>query len=306
MPLVLPVPPSRARDGSHQRQSKRNIKNGKREDQHSRRKKRNHRYQLCMMHHVVKDQQQQSRRDYRQTTVQRVAETKVLPVHKAPSPHQKQQAPGCNHGPWSPCDVSRSGLVRVHYMIPLAVLVPPMLRQNNILCRLPSWEARGSGATEGASNLLVWRFSTAKQLHAKHYGLETKTMSATPTRHALNRSSWRKGLDVENHPSLRLGEKTILLTSFYRTQPSGIGCGTRFRVDKTGEKCGTWARFHVPSRSLALPQGCHSDSSLSRQNPVSTRRSTAGRRDLSASRRTPRGMALRSDFGMSEPEKISH
>jgi hypothetical protein len=67
-------------------------------------------------------------------------------------------------------------------------------------------------------------------------------------------------------------------------------------------------RCHVLPISLALPQGCHSDSPLSRQNPVSTRRSTAGRRELSASRRIPSGTTLLSDSGISgpEPEKISH
>ena len=68
------------------------------------------------------------------------------------------------------------------------------------------------------------------------------------------------------------------------------------------------AHCYVPPISLALPQGCHSDSPLARQNPVSTRRSSAGRRDLSASRRIPSGTTLLSDSGISapEPEKISH
>ncbi len=54
-------------------------------------------------------------------------------------------------------------------------------------------------------------------------------------------------------------------------------------------------------------QGFHSESP-SRQNPVSTRRSTAGTSDLSASRRTPNGTTRLCDSGISgpAPEKISH
>lgn len=104
--FVVPLTQCGDYDGSHQRQSNRNIKSRGRENKNSSHKKRNDRHQLCMMKDVIEDEKQQPRRDHREATMKRVDETKAMPEDEARGAKHKQYSPDCDYDPGPPFYVS--------------------------------------------------------------------------------------------------------------------------------------------------------------------------------------------------------
>jgi len=104
--LVSPLTQRRARYGSYQSQTQRNIKHRRRKCEDYGERKRNNRCQLRVLHDVRDNKKQQRNRDECQTAIDRIREAKVVPQNEAPGAKQKQQPPECDDNPGSPGDVS--------------------------------------------------------------------------------------------------------------------------------------------------------------------------------------------------------
>lgn len=104
--LAFPFALYAFRDDCHQRQPKRNIKNGRRVGPHCGSGNRNNRCQDCVLNDVSNNEKQQPCWNHQQKAIECVAETQVMRKDEAPGAEQKQQSPGRKYDPGAPFDVS--------------------------------------------------------------------------------------------------------------------------------------------------------------------------------------------------------
>jgi hypothetical protein len=104
--FVLPFTQRRSGYGRHQRQTERNIYDGRREDQQSDRKKRNNRYQFRVLKDVRKDKKEQSRGNNCETAIKYIDETETVPEDESRGTKHKQNTPEQSDDPWAPRDFS--------------------------------------------------------------------------------------------------------------------------------------------------------------------------------------------------------
>jgi len=104
--FVLPFTQRRSGYTRKQRQTERDICDGRGEDQQSDSKKRNNRCQFRVLKDVRKDEKEQSRRNNCETTIEYIDETETMPKDESRGATHKQNTPEQGDDPWSPRNVS--------------------------------------------------------------------------------------------------------------------------------------------------------------------------------------------------------